>query len=80
MAETNSTTKEETVAETNSIILDVPSQPLPIDAPEPECDAGDDLSTMTFRQACYSFLESRKPFLHWRTYKDYRYCVKWLAE
>jgi integrase len=58
----------------------LPAEPLPIDAPEPEREAPDDLSAMTFRQACYAFLESRKPFLHWRTYKDYRYCVKWLAE
>lgn len=38
----------------------------------------DDLLTMTFRQACDAFLESRKPFLHPRTYRDYEYCKKWL--
>jgi hypothetical protein len=80
MTENNSATNEGTVAETNPTISSVRSQPLPIDAPEPECDAVDDLTTMTFRQACSSFLESRKPFLHPRTYRDYRYCVKWLAE
>ena len=80
MAESDSATNTGTVAETNPTIPSVPSQPLPIDEPEPECDPVDDLTTITFRQACYSFLESRKPFLHPRTYRDYMYCVKWLAE
>jgi integrase-like protein len=35
---------------------------------------------MTFRQACTAFLESRRPFLHPRTYIDYQYCAKWLIE
>jgi hypothetical protein len=68
------------MADSNPTIPEVPPQLLPIDAPEPECQPNDDLSTMTFRQACYSFLESRKPFLNPRTHRDYLYCTKWLAE
>ena len=39
------------MAETNPTIPTVPSQPLPIDAPELWCDEADDLSTMTFRHS-----------------------------
>ena len=68
------------MAETNPTIPTVPSEPLPIDAPEPECDEADDLSTMTFRQACHAFLESRRPFLSPRTWRDYQYYTKHLSD
>ena len=68
------------MAETNPTIPTVPSQPLPIDAPEPWCDEADDLSTMTFRQACHAFLESRRPFLSPRTWRDYQYYTKHLSD
>ena len=61
-------------------ILAVPSQPLPIDAHEPHCDAADDLTTMTFRQACQAFLESRRPFVHPKTHRGYKYNIKALNE
>src|SRR5438034_9419713 len=42
----------------------------PIASTDETCD----LASMTF-----SLLESRRPFLHPRTYRDYVYCTKWLA-
>jgi integrase len=80
MTENNSATNGGTVAETNPTIPSLPSQPLPIDAPEPQCEPADDLTTMTFRQACYSYIESRKPFLRERTWRDYLYFTKRLID
>jgi integrase len=72
--------QEANVAEHNPTIPEVPPQPLPIDAPEPKRDAADDLSTMTFRQACHAFLETRRPFLSPRTWRGYEYFTKRLCD
>src|ERR1700674_3620766 len=61
----------------NAPILPIAEPSVPDNQPEQPA-TNDDLLTMTFRQACDAFLESRKPFLHPRTYRDYEYCKKWL--
>jgi integrase len=80
MAEEQLRNEGSNVAETSPTSPGFPPPPLPIDEPEPLAEAVDDLATMTFRQACESFLESRKPYLHPHSYKDYKYCARWLAE
>ena len=52
---------------------------VPREDPESFTDEND-LGSMTFRRAILTFIETRKPFLHPRTYRDYLYCTKWLIK
>lgn len=61
----------------SSTIPLLPQAPVSIETDTPDTD---DLAQMTFRQACKAWLESRRPFLHPRTYRDYGYCTKWLIK